>query len=63
MDLQLKIYRWLSQAGLRVLAPVTRKRASDLHEGGHVGQLEIRHTRIAHYLFGLHLVGNVSLKP
>ena len=60
--LKLKIYRWLCQPGLRVLAPVTRKGTPDLHEGGHIGQLEIRYTRIAHYLFGLHLVGNVTLK-
>ena len=60
--LKLKIYGRLCQPGLRVLAPVTRKGTPDLHEGGHIGQLEIRYTRIAHYLFGLHLVGNVTLK-
>ena len=60
--LKLKIYGRLCQPGLRVLAPVTRKGTPDLHEGGHIGQLEIRYTRIAHYLFGLHLVGNITLK-
>ena len=41
---------------------MTRKGTPDLHEGGHIGQLEIRYTRITHYLFGFHLVGNVTLK-